>query len=131
MRFLSKLQEPSYTALRAVSGFLFLFHGVQKLFGVFTDKPTPPLLSQIWVGGIIELVAGALLVIGLGARLAALLASGMMAVAYFQFHWSGGFNDWKWLPIVNHGESAVLYCFVFLFIATRGPGYVALDNRIK
>lgn len=131
MRFLSKLQEPAYTLLRAVSGFLFLFHGVQKIFGAFTDRPMPPMFSQIWFGGVIELVAGALLVVGLGTRLAAFVASGTMAVAYFQFHWRGGFDDWKWLPIVNQGESAALYCFVFLFIAARGPGYFAIDNRLK
>ncbi len=131
MRFLSKLQEPAYTALRVVSGFLFSFHGMQKLFGWFTERATPAVFSQAWIGGAIELVTGVLLVLGLGTRLAAFIASGTMAVAYFQFHWKGNVEDWQWLPIVNRGELAVLYCFVFLFIATRGPGRFALDNRVR
>ena len=131
MRFLAKLQEPAYAAMRAVVGFLFLFHGVQKLFGWLTTRPTPPLFSQAGIGGAIELVCGVLIMIGLGTRLAAFIASGTMAVAYFQFHHKGIMENWHWLPIVNGGEAAALYCFVFLYIATRGPGRFALDNRVR
>lgn len=131
MRFLSKLEEPAYTALRMIIGFLFLFHGVQKLFGWFTTRATPAVFSQVWFGGAIELVCGVLVVVGLGTRLAAFLASGTMAVAYFQFHWKGESADWHWLPVRNGGELAVIYCFAFLFIAARGPGKLALDNRLR
>ncbi|HVK72613.1 MAG TPA: DoxX family protein [Kofleriaceae bacterium] len=131
MRFLAKLQEPAYAGLRIVAGFLFLFHGVQKLFGWFTTNPTPAIFSQKWVGGGLELVCGVLIMLGLGTRLAAFIASGTMAVAYFQFHFKGELGDWHWLPIVNRGELAVLYCFVFLFIAARGPGKLALDSSLR
>ncbi len=131
MRFLSKLEEPAYTALRAVTGFLFVFHGLQKLFGWLTKNPTPDVFSQLWVGGAIELVCGVLVVVGLGTRFAALLSTGTMAVAYFQFHFKGEAADWHWIPAVNGGEKAALYCFVFLFIAARGPGRLALDNRLS
>ncbi len=131
MGFLSRLEAPAYTAMRAVLGLLFAFHGVQKLFGWLTTKPTPPVFSQLWVGGAIELVCGALLVVGLGTRLSAFLASGTMAVAYFQFHWKWESADWHWLPIVNRGELAAVYCFAFLYIAARGPGRLALDNRLR
>jgi putative oxidoreductase len=131
MRFLSKLEEPAYTLLRAVAGFLFVFHGTQKLFGWPGAKGQPEVFSQLWIGGAIELVCGVLLVVGLGTRLAAFVASGTMAVAYFQFHWKGDTDAWAWLPIVNRGELAVLYCFAFLFIAARGPGKLALDNRLR
>jgi putative oxidoreductase len=132
MRFLAKLEEPAYAALRAISGFLFAFHGVQKLFGWLTTKPTPELFSQKWFGGAIELDCGVLIMLGLGTRIAAFLASGTMAVAYFQFHQKTlDLSNWQWLPIKNGGELAVMYCFVFLFIAARGPGKLALDNRVR
>jgi putative oxidoreductase len=131
MRFLSRIEEPAYTAMRAVTGFLFMFHGLQKLFGWLTTKATPDLFTQKWFGGVIELVCGALVMVGLGTRLSAFLASGTMAVAYFQFHFKGDTAHWHWLPIVNGGELAVMYCFAFLFIAARGPGKAALDNRVR
>lgn len=131
MRFLSRIEEPAYAAMRAVAGFMFLFHGLQKLFGWLTTNATPDLFTQKWFGGVIELVCGALVMVGFGTRLAAFLASGTMAVAYFQFHFKGEWAHWHWLPIVNKGELAVVYCFVFLFIATRGPGKAALDNRAR
>jgi putative oxidoreductase len=69
--------------------------------------------------------------VGLGTRFAAFLASGTMAVAYFQFHQKQDLANWHWLPIKNGGELAVVYCFAFLFIAARGPGRLALDNRVR
>ncbi len=131
MRALSKLEQPAYTLLRMVSGFLFTFHGLQKLFGWLTERPTSDVFSQKWFGGALELVCGVLVCVGLGTRLAAFLSSGTMAVAYFQFHMKDDVANWHWLPIVNHGELAVIYCFVFLFIAARGPGRWALDNRLR
>jgi putative oxidoreductase len=130
-RFLTKLLGPHteriYAVLRIVAGFMFVFHGLQKLFGLWT-KSTPPMWSQTWFGGILELVLGTLICIGAFTRVAAFLASGMMAVAYFQFHWKLEIGD-RILPIVNRGELAVLYCFVFLFIAARGAGVWSVDAR--
>lgn len=127
-RALEPLQELTYTALRFVAGFLFSFHGVQKLFGALTERPTPPVGSQAWIGGLIELVCGIAIALGVFTRAAAFLASGTMAVAYIQFHWKGVFDE-RFLPIVNRGELAVVYCFLFLYIASRGGGRWSLDRR--
>jgi putative oxidoreductase len=125
------LQEAAFAALRIVAGVLFMVHGTQKLLGI---PPMPPgmhidIASQVGVGGIIELVCGALIALGLGTRLAAFLASGMMAVAYFQFHWKLQFGNWLFLPSVNQGEAAVLYCFIFLLFAAAGAGPYSLDAK--
>ncbi len=129
MDFMRKLEWPSYVALRFFSGLLLLFHGLQKLFGVFTDKPVVKAFTQAWVGGCLELLCGALVAVGLLTRPAAFLASGMMAVAYFQFHVKMDFSNWHFLPINNGGELAVLYCFIFLCIAAHGPGKWSLDRK--
>jgi putative oxidoreductase len=125
------IEPVSFAALRIVAGSMFAFHGAQKLFGWAATSPTPPAGSQLWLGGIIELAAGLLIAVGLFARPAAILASGTMAVAYIQFHWKLALADWKWLPAINRGELAALYCFVFLFIATHGPGRASLDQRFR
>jgi len=109
-----------YVAFRMVLGLLFAFHGAQKILGIMTTS-TPALLSQMWVGGLIELVAGVLIAAGLFTQLAAFLASGTMAVAYLQFHWRLHF-DRNILPAINHGELSVVYCFTFLYVATVGDG---------
>jgi putative oxidoreductase len=129
MRWLKRFEEPAYTALRIVAGVLFSLHGVQKILGWFTSKAPPAFASQLWLGGLIELCAGLLIAVGLFTRPAAFLSSGTMAVAYVQFHWKLQLADSQWLPIVNKGELAVVYCFLFLFIAARGPGLLALDAR--
>jgi putative oxidoreductase len=118
MNWLGKLTEPAYALLRIAAGFMFSFHGVQKLFGVLTTSQ-PAMWSLLWFGGIIELVGGVAIMLGVRTRLAAFLCSGMMAVAYFKFHWKfqGGA---AFFPTVNQGELAALYCFVFFFIACRG-----------
>ena len=116
--FMHRYQDETYDLLRIVAGAMFSFHGVQKIFGVLSEWQ-PELGSQLWIGGIIELVAGLLLVFGFQTRIAAFIASGMMAVAYFQFHWKFQFGP-KFFPAINDGEMAVLYSFVFLYIATRG-----------
>ena len=131
MHRLSKLEPAASTALRIIAGASFAVHGLQKIFGVLSSKPMPEVMSQIWIGGLIELVAGVLIAVGLGTRIAALLASGTMAVAYVQFHWRGELADWRWIPTVNQGELAVIYCFLFLLVATRGPGRLAIDNQLR
>ena len=116
----------SYALLRIVSGAIFSFHGVQKIFGILTERQ-PDIGSQLWFGGVIELVCGLLLVIGFQSRWAALLASGTMAVAYFQYHWKFQFGP-EFFPAINHGDAAILYCFVFLYVACRGSGIWSLDK---
>lgn len=126
MKFLSRYADQSYAILRVVVGVLFLFHGLQKVLG-FLAEAAQPIGSQLWIGGVIELIAGALIVIGFKTRWAAFIASGMMAVGYFQFHWEFQFGP-EFFPIVNRGELAVVYCFLFLFIACRGAGIWAIDE---
>ncbi len=86
MKFLEKYADYAYALLRIMAGFMFLFHGAQKILGVLSDFQ-PPVWSQLWFGGIIELVGGLLVMVGLKSREAAFICSGTMAVAYFQFHW--------------------------------------------
>jgi putative oxidoreductase len=121
---LGRFSGPAYALLRIVAGAMFACHGAQKLFGAFgatpmTDKPL------MVVAGVIELFGGALIALGLAASYAAFVASGQMAVAYFMAHAPNGF----W-PIVNQGELAVLYCFVFLYISARGSGQWSLDTAL-
>lgn len=118
MKWMARFTETAYSLLRIMAGFMFAFHGVQKLFGVMTTHQ-PALGSQLWFGGILELVGGAAIMLGVRTRLAAFFCSGMMAVAYFQFHWKFQSGP-AFFPAVNQGELAVLYSFVFLFIACRG-----------
>jgi putative oxidoreductase len=125
----ARLETWSYTALRFVAGFMFLFHGVQKIFGVLTTKAPPELFSQMWFGGVIELVGGILIAVGLLTRPAAFISAGTMAVAYLQFHWKAELGT-AILPIVNKGELAALYCFVFLFICLRGAGPISIDRQL-
>jgi putative oxidoreductase len=115
-RFLGRYSEIAYTLLRVVAGLMFAVHGAQKLFG-FLGGHQMPIGSLFGVAGIIEFVGGLLIAIGLFTSWAAFIASGEMAVAYFMVHAKDGF----W-PILNKGELAVLYCFVFLYIASRGSG---------
>jgi putative oxidoreductase len=116
--------ETSYFLLRVVAGLMFAFHGAQKLFG-FQATHQPPVGSQVWFGGIIEFVGGLAIALGLYTRCAAFVASGTMAVAYVQFHWRLALGERFW-PAINQGELALLYAFLFLFIACRGGGKWAL-----
>jgi putative oxidoreductase len=125
----ARFEEPTYAALRIVAGAAFSVHGMQKIFGWAAQAPAPAVGSQLWMGGLIELVCGVLIAIGLFARPAAFLASGTMAVAYVQFHWKLAFAGGAWLPAVNRGELALIYCFLFLFIAARGAGVASVDAR--
>ena len=104
--------------LRTLAGLMFAFHGAQKLFGVFTDHPQA-FGTQLWFGGVIELVAGLAIAINRGTVCAAFVASGTMAVAYVQFHWKGALGA-QLFPALNKGELAALYSLVFLYIACRG-----------
>ena len=127
MNRLAKYSDQAYALLRIVTGFMFAFHGAQKILGMFSDFH-PAVGSQLWIGGLIELIGGLLVMIGLQTRWAAFLASGEMAVAYFQFHWKFQFGS-AFFPAINKGELAVLYCFVFLFIACRGGVMWCLDKK--
>ena len=111
-----------YAIVRIVFGFLFLVHGLQKLFGMF-DGTVVPLGSQLWFAAMVELIGGILIIVGLFTRLAAFIASGEMAAAYFIAHLPQAF----W-PVQNGGESAVLFCFAFLYIAVRGAGSLSVDG---
>lgn len=111
--------------MRIIVGLLFACHGGQKILGFPPAAKAMELDTLGMIGGYIELICGFLIALGLLARPAAFIASGMMAVAYFMAHARGGF-----FPIINHGESAVIYCFVFLYIFFRGGGMLSVDNVI-
>jgi len=118
-----------YAVFRIVVGFLFLFHGAQKLLGMFGgmgNGATAPMMSMPWFAGVIELVGGILVLIGLFTRVVACICSGEMAAAYFMVHQPQG----MW-PIQNQGELAALYCFAFLYIATRGAGIWSADGAMR
>ena len=127
MKALARFTDAAYALLRMVAGFCFAFHGAQKVFGLFAPMK-PALRSQIGLGGIIELVCGLAVMVGFRTRWAAFLASGTMAVAYVQFHWKFQLGR-ALFPAVNEGELALLYAFLFLFIACQGGGRAALDRE--
>jgi putative oxidoreductase len=124
-RWLGRHAERVYTLLRIVAGILFACHGAQKLFGALggTAMTSNPMMLA---AGIIEFGGGLLIAIGLLTSWAAFIASGEMAVGYFMVHAKGGF----W-PIVNKGELAVVYCFLFLYIAARGAGPYSADAAMR
>ncbi|HEX7184262.1 MAG TPA: DoxX family protein [Thermoanaerobaculia bacterium] len=124
MGFLGRFTEPIYALFRIIFGLLFASHGAQKLFGMFGgQKAGAPLYVA---AGWIEFLGGLLIAVGLFGSIAAFIASGEMAVAYFMAHAKDGF----W-PLVNQGETAVLYCFAFLYIAARGSGLWSLDGLMR
>ena len=125
-RWLGKYSETSYALMRAVVGFLFACHGAQKLFGVFGGLGGMPSNPMMAAAGVIEFFGGVLVCVGLWAGYAAFITSGQMAVAYFMAHAPGGL----W-PILNKGELAVLYCFVFLYIACKGSGRLSVDALVR
>ncbi len=127
MNWLSKYSDSAYALLRIMAGFMFSFHGVQKVLGILSEFH-PAVGSQLWTGGVIELVCGLLIMIGFQTRWAAFLASGEMAVAYFQFHWKFQMGA-QFFPAINKGELAVLYCFIFLLIACRGGVKWSVDKK--
>jgi putative oxidoreductase len=125
---IGRFSAQTFAILRIISGLMFAMHGTQKLFGY---PPMPkgmsgPLPPMLMVAGGIELIGGVLIAIGFFTGIVAFIASGEMAAAYFMGHASHGF----W-PIENQGELAVLYCFVFLFIAAHGGGIWSVDNALR
>ena len=124
--FMRRFDAETYALMRIVTGFLFLWHGSQKLLSF----PPPPSQMQdapafiIYIAGPIELFGGLLVLIGLYTRWSAFLCSGLMAFAYWMAHGMKAF-----LPVINGGEPAALYCFVFLFIAAHGPGIWSMDAK--
>lgn len=123
--FLENWSPRALSVLRIIIGFLFLFHGTQKLFNYPPKEGFTAAAGLMLFAGILEVGGGVLFLIGLLTRPVAFILCGMMAVAYFMAHASGGF-----LPIVNRGESAVLYCFVFFYFMFSGGGAWSLDNLI-
>ena len=115
----------TYALFRIVFGLIFCMFGLQKLAGLFGGQQMP-LTSMLGVAGLIETVCGFLILIGFQVRPAAFLASGEMAAAYFMAHQPRGL-----LPIQNAGEPAVLFCFIFLFLATNGGGALSLERGSK
>lgn len=126
MNWLERYTDHAYALLRIVAGFMLSFHGAQKILGILSEFQ-PAVGSQIWFGGIIELLGGLAILLGFQTRYAAFLCSGMMAVAYTQFHWKFQLGA-QFFPTINEGELAALYCFVFLFIASRGAVKWGLDK---
>ena len=123
--WLSRWQPPLLAVLRIVTALLFLEHGMMKLFHFPAPQIPGPLPTLLMAAAVIEVTAGALITLGLFTRLAAFVASGEMAVAYFMQHAPKGF----W-PAANMGEAAVLFCFSFLYLVFAGPGAWALDDVI-
>ena len=121
---LDRWRPEALAALRIMVALLFLSHGLSKLFGYPpTPMPMPEIWSLGWIAGVLELVGGLFFLVGLGTRFVAFILSGLMAAAYFIAHAPQGFH-----PIVNEGELAVVYCFVFFFFIFSGAGAWALDN---
>jgi len=120
--FMKQYEGQTYALMRIFSGFLFLFHGSQKLLGFPTESMAGGYVK--WVAGSIELVGGALIMIGLFTAPAAFLASGLMAAAYWMAH-----GRTEFLPILNGGELAVMWCFVFLYISSKGDGMWSVGGK--
>jgi putative oxidoreductase len=128
---MERARQITYFLLRVVAGLLFFQAGGMKLFAWFGGIPPemggqPPLMSQIGIGGALEFFGGLAIMLGLLTRPVAFILSGEMAVAYWQFHAPNG----AW-PIQNHGEPAVLFCFIFLHMAAQGGGEWSLDALIR
>jgi putative oxidoreductase len=124
---MSRIAGITHALLRIVSGFLFIHPGGMKLLGWFGGMPPGVEMTPLIIAaGVIELVAGFLIMIGLFTRPAAFIASGEMAFAYFIGHFPQGF----W-PVTNQGQPAVLYCFIFLFLWGNGPGPFSVDGWLR
>jgi putative oxidoreductase len=126
MKQLAKYENHVYALMRIVAGFMFSFHGMQKILGLLSDFH-PAIGSQLWFGGVIELVGGLAILLGFRTRWAAFICSGEMAVAYVQFHWRFQMGP-EIFPGVNKGELALLYSIVFLLIACRGGVKWSMDK---
>jgi putative oxidoreductase len=124
--FLGRYSSYTYALFRIVTGFLFMLHGTQKLFNWPPADKAGELGTLLLIAGIIELVGGAMVMFGFFASIAAFVSSGTMAVAYFMAHQPMGL-----LPITNRGELAALYCFAFLYIASKGSGLWSIDSIFR
>jgi len=130
---LAGYHSPVLSAFRIIFGLLYTLHGSQKLFGWPVAAPGPIAVGDwpLWWAGLIEFVLGILITVGFFTRIAAFIASGEMAFAYFYQHWpplKGGETASFW-PIANRGELAVMFCFAFLLLATTGAGTLSADAR--
>jgi putative oxidoreductase len=125
MNSLNRYRDTVYCIMRLIVGLLFACHGGQKILGFPAGGHGSPEGALMITGSWIELAGGLFIALGFLTRLAAFLAAGEMAVAYFMIHAKGGF-----FPIVNHGEAAVFYCFAFLFILFYGSGHLSLDAML-
>jgi putative oxidoreductase len=125
-RFLGPHTATLHAVLRIVAGLLFCQHGLPKLFGGFGSRGPAELFSQMGLAGIIEVFGGAAIALGLLTSPVAFLTSGEMAVAYFQFHFPGGF----W-PTINGGTPAILFCWIWLYISAAGAGPWSLDAKFR
>lgn len=122
-----RYSDEALSLLRIVAALLFMLHGTSKLFGFPQfGMEEPPIYSTLWVAGVLELVGGALLIVGLFSRLTAFVLSGEMAIAYWTAH-----APRSVFPSENLGEAAILYCFIFLFIAAAGPGAWSIDAKFR
>jgi putative oxidoreductase len=124
MGFLSKYSGQILGLLRIIVGLLFLEHGLMKIVGFPAPMGPGHLPPMIMAAGIIELVGGALIVLGLFSRIAAFICSGEMAAAYFMAHFPRGIY-----PAQNGGDAAILFCFIFLYLAAAGPGGFAVNKK--
>ena len=127
MQFLKPYTECIHDTVRIVAGVLFFQHGAQKIFGILGMEESVALGSRLGLAGIIEMVTGTLIALGLFTPIAAFIASGEMAVAFFIAHVPRG-SIW---PLVNGGEPAVLFCFLFLYLASRDSGAGSLDRVLR
>jgi putative oxidoreductase len=124
LNWLSRWQPQLLALLRIVAGLLFIEHATVKFFAFPIPFQIPgPLPTILVAAGVIELLAGILITVGLLTRLSAFIASGEMAIGYFMMHFSKGF----W-PVANQGEAAILFCFIFLYLAAAGPGAWSVDG---
>jgi putative oxidoreductase len=124
MGFLSKYSLQILSVLRIIAGLLFLEHGLMKIAGFPAPMGAGHLPPMLMAAGLIELVGGAAIVLGLFSRIAAFIASGEMAFAYFIAHFPRGIY-----PALNGGDDAILFCFIFLYFAAAGPGAFAINNK--
>lgn len=124
LKFLSRYSPYMLSLLRIVSALIFMAHGTQKILGFPASDMNPGVMSLPWIAGIMELVGGAMLILGLFTRPVAFLLSGLMAVAYWMVH-----APQNLFPALNGGDAAILYCFIFLYLFFAGPGPISLDAK--
>lgn len=126
MKSLSSLAPQMLSVLRIIAALVFMVHGTQKILGYpASEMANPAVMSKFWIAGMLELIGGALLVVGLFSRPVAFILSGLMAVAYWTVH-----APQSPFPALNGGDAAILFCFVFLYIVFAGPGPISLDNAL-